>query len=100
MKPLRPLCPIKHTILPMAEIETLLSRLGISEYTTRFLAEGFDICESIMDVTETDLAYLAVNLAHWKRLQQEILNARGHIPGPCSKLPDHKARHKYIYHRP
>jgi hypothetical protein len=52
----------------MAEIETLLSRLGMSEYTTRFLAEGFDTRESIMDVIETDLAYLAVNLAHRKRL--------------------------------
>jgi len=84
----------------MAEIETLLSRLGMSEYTTRFLAEGFDVWESIMDITETDLAYLTVSLAHRKRLQQEISNARAHIPRLYSKLPDHRALRKYICHRP
>jgi hypothetical protein len=84
----------------MAEIETLLSRLGMSVYTNRFLAEGFDTWEAIMDTTEADLAYLAVTLAHRKRLQQEISNARAHMPGPYSKLPDHETLRKYICHHP
>lgn len=72
----------------------------MSEYTARFLAEGFDTWEAIMDTTEADLAYLAVSLAHRKRLQQEISNARAHIPGPYSKLPDYEALRKYICHLP
>jgi hypothetical protein len=84
----------------MAEIETLLSHLGMSEYTSRFLAEGFDTWEAIMDTTEADLAYLAVSLAHRKRLQQEISNARAHISRPYSKLLDYEALRKYICHHP
>jgi hypothetical protein len=60
----------------MADIKTLLGRLGMSEYTTRFRAEGFDTWEVIMDITEADLTYLAVSLTHRKRLQQEISKVR------------------------
>jgi hypothetical protein len=84
----------------MAETETLLSRLGMSEYTTRFLAEGFDTWEAIMDITEPDLAYLAVSLGHRKRLQQDISNTRAHIPVSCSKLLDYQALCKYKCHHP
>jgi hypothetical protein len=39
----------------MADIKTLLSRLGMSEYPTRFCAEGFDTLEAILDIARADL---------------------------------------------
>jgi SAM domain (Sterile alpha motif) len=54
----------------------MLSRLGMSEYTNIFYAEGFDTWEAIMDIAETDLAFLAVSQTHRARLHQEIIRAR------------------------
>ena len=55
----------------------MLSRLGMSEYTSGFCAEGFDTWEAIMDIAEADLAFLAVSQIHRARLRKEILTARG-----------------------
>jgi hypothetical protein len=59
----------------MEDIAILLDRFDISEYTDRFLAEGFDTWNVVRDITDTDLTFLGVSLAHKRRLQQEILAA-------------------------
>jgi hypothetical protein len=59
----------------MEDVATLLDRFGMSEYTDRFLAEGFDAWDVVRDITEADLTFLGVGLAHRRRLQQEILAA-------------------------
>jgi hypothetical protein len=45
----------------------------MSEYTDRFLAEGFDAWDVVRDIIEADLAFLGVGLAYRRRLQQGIL---------------------------
>lgn len=57
----------------MEDVTTLLDRFGMSEYTDRFLAEGFDAWDVVRDITEADLTFLGVGLAHRRRLQQAIL---------------------------
>ena len=52
----------------MEDVATLLHRFGMSEYTDRFLAEGFDTWDVVRDITEADLAFLGVGVAHRKRL--------------------------------
>jgi hypothetical protein len=80
----------------MANLETFLRRLGMAEYTGRFLDEGFDTWEAIMDITATDLDALAISLPHQERLQQEISNARAPVLHPFSASLDNAAARKYI----
>jgi hypothetical protein len=56
-------------------VTTLLDRFGMPEYTNRFLAEGFNAWDVVRDITEADLTFLGIGMAHRKRLQQEILAA-------------------------
>lgn len=59
----------------MEDVATLLDRFDMSEYTDRFLAEGFDAWNVVRDITDADLTFLGVGLAHRRRLQQETLAA-------------------------
>jgi hypothetical protein len=80
----------------MADVKTLLGRLGMSEYIAPFCAEGFDTWEAIMDIAEADLTSLAVTPTHRKRLQQEISKARTRLKRPLSTLPQRTTLCKYI----
>ena len=80
----------------MEDVKNHLDRIGMSEYTTRFLTEGFDTWEVIMDITEGDLASLGVSMAHQKRLRQEILDAWSRLSRRCSPSRNAKTRCKYI----
>ena len=40
-------------------------RFGMSKYTHRFLAEGFDTWDVIRDITEADLVFLGVCITGW-----------------------------------
>lgn len=60
----------------------ILSRLGMSEYTNVFCAEGFDTWESIMDIADADLAFMAVSQTHRARLRQQIVRARAQYTVP------------------
>ena len=71
----------------------MLSRLGMSEYTNAFCAEGFDTLEAIMDIAETDLTFLAVSQTHRTTLHQEILRVRTQ---DCVKSVQYKQLHAYI----
>jgi hypothetical protein len=79
----------------MADIRTLLNRLGMLEYTDRFIVEGFDTWEVVMDIRETDLTFLGVSPVHRKRLQQEISEARAHSIRERSSSPLHKTHCRY-----
>lgn len=37
------------------ELGDTLARLGLSQYLERFVQEGFDTWETVLDITETDL---------------------------------------------
>ena len=39
----------------MTGIGLVLVRLGLSQYTTRFIDEGFETWETVLDITESDL---------------------------------------------
>ncbi|MCJ1294732.1 hypothetical protein MMC34_006290 [Xylographa carneopallida] len=61
----------------MTGIGLVLVRLGLSQYTTRFIDEGFETWETVLDITESDLDLLNVKLGHRRKLQREIATARG-----------------------
>jgi hypothetical protein len=39
----------------MTSIGPMLARLGLSEYTATFIAEGFELWETVLYITESDL---------------------------------------------
>lgn len=39
----------------MTEILSVLSRLGLEQYNGKFVAEGFESWETVLDITESDL---------------------------------------------
>ncbi|KAH0542254.1 hypothetical protein FGG08_003376 [Glutinoglossum americanum] len=61
----------------MSNLGSALARLGLSQYFERFIQEGFDTWETVLDITESDLEALGVKLGHRRRLQREIANSRG-----------------------
>ncbi|TGZ79308.1 hypothetical protein EX30DRAFT_110673 [Ascodesmis nigricans] len=61
----------------MSELAEVLERLGLSQYLARLQDEGFDRWETVLDITEQDLAALNFKLGHRRILQREIASARG-----------------------
>ncbi|KAF2098548.1 hypothetical protein NA57DRAFT_75788 [Rhizodiscina lignyota] len=61
----------------MTELNDRLERLGLSQYLTAFVAEGFDTWETVLDITESDLTSLNVKLGHRRKLQRAIAEWRG-----------------------
>ncbi|KAJ8118137.1 hypothetical protein ONZ43_g4052 [Nemania bipapillata] len=61
-------------------IETVFGELGISQYLSVFIDQGFDSWETILDITESDLDALGVKLGHRRKLQRRIANYRGVAP--------------------
>ncbi|KAI9821565.1 MAG: hypothetical protein M1832_003239 [Thelocarpon impressellum] len=61
----------------MTDLESILSRLGLSQYLDQFVAEGFESWETVLDITEADLVALHVKRGHRRILQREIASARG-----------------------
>ncbi|KAI9765847.1 MAG: hypothetical protein M1840_007129 [Geoglossum simile] len=69
----------------MNELGDALTRLGLSQYFKRFVQEGFDTWETVLDITESDLESL-------NKLQREIASARGQsaeqpLGAPTRPLP-------------
>ena len=60
----------------MADLESILAGLDMSEYYDRFLQAGFDSWSILCEITEEDLEALAVERGHRRKLQKEI--ARSH----------------------
>ncbi|MCJ1225733.1 hypothetical protein MMC12_002382 [Toensbergia leucococca] len=100
----------------MTELTPVLSRLGLEQYLERFISEGFETWETVLDITESDLDSLGVKLGHrrvcpqrpqnsqWSihlkaniRLQREIANTRRHnsdqlltSPSRSNTVEDHR----------
>ncbi|KAI1369234.1 hypothetical protein F5Y08DRAFT_334647 [Xylaria arbuscula] len=61
-------------------LETVFGELGITQYLSVFIDQGFDSWETILDITESDLDALGVKLGHRRKLQRRIANYRGVAP--------------------
>ncbi|KAL8674672.1 MAG: hypothetical protein Q9168_000904 [Polycauliona sp. 1 TL-2023] len=61
----------------MTDPGPIFDRLGLGQYLDRFVDEGFETWETVLDITESDLDALGVKLGHRRRLQREIANATG-----------------------
>lgn len=64
----------------MHRLESIFGELGISQYLSVFLEQGFDTWDTILDITESDLDVLGVKLGHRRKLQRRIANSRGVAP--------------------
>jgi len=63
------------------QLEIIFGELGIVQYLSAFIEQGFDSWETILDITESDLDALGVKLGHRRKLQRRIANSRGVAPG-------------------
>lgn len=59
-----------------SELENVLTRLGLQEYTRLFQNAGFDTWEALTKITESQLAALKIKLGHRRKLQREIARFR------------------------
>lgn len=64
----------------MTELRDVLDRLGLLQYLGRLKDEGFHKWDTVLDITEQDLAALDFKLGHRRILQREIASARGIPP--------------------
>ncbi|POV96959.1 hypothetical protein PSTT_15330 [Puccinia striiformis] len=55
-----------------AHVECFLSSLGLSDYLSTFLSEGFDTIEAVRDITEEDLEQMQVKRGHRRVLQRAL----------------------------
>ncbi|KAL7268498.1 hypothetical protein RUND412_008876 [Rhizina undulata] len=74
----------------MTDLGEVLARLGLSQYLGRLIEEGFEKWETVLDITEQDLATLNFKLGHRRILQREIASARG--------VPSNQALTSYQYY--
>lgn len=68
----------------MADLESILAWLDMSDYYDRFLQAGFDSWPDLCEITEIDLEALAVERGHRRRLQKEIARSRQLIHSPST----------------
>lgn len=61
----------------MTGLGEIFAELGISQYLSDFVDQGFDTWETILDIKESDFDALNVKLGHRRKLQRKIANARG-----------------------
>ncbi|KAK3988126.1 hypothetical protein QBC44DRAFT_371452 [Cladorrhinum sp. PSN332] len=58
-------------------LASVFGELGIAQYLSAFIDQGFDTWDTILDITESDLDALGVKLGHRRKLQRRIANSRG-----------------------
>ncbi|CCX34102.1 Similar to Non-histone chromosomal protein 6A; acc. no. P11632 [Pyronema omphalodes CBS 100304] len=73
----------------MTDLEEVLDRLGLLQYLGRLNDEGFDKWETVLDITEQDLATLNFKLGHRRILQREIASARGYLASQALPINQH-----------
>jgi hypothetical protein len=71
----------------MPELETVLERLGLTDYLRVLSENGFHDWETVIDITEDDLTALKFKLGHRRALQREIATFRG-VPSLLSLEPE------------
>ncbi|CAG8443882.1 7488_t:CDS:10 [Diversispora eburnea] len=62
------------------QIRDFLSKCNLLEYYDKFIEEGFDQLQSLLDVTESDLIAMGAKRGHRRRLQREIATLKGIPP--------------------
>lgn len=70
----------------MADLELVLSWLGLSQYHDRFVQAGFDSWETVLEITEDDLEILNVDRGHRRKLQREIARSKTRMLDPVVPL--------------
>ena len=76
----------------MADLESILAWLDMSEYYDRFLQAGFDSWSVLCEITETDFEALAVERGHRRKLQKEIAISR-RSPSTSAAQPIPRSHH-------
>ena len=71
----------------MADLELTLSWLEMPQYYERLVRAGFNSWETMLEITEQDLASLDVELGHRRILQREIANTRRLSQDPAFVTP-------------
>ncbi|KAL8782415.1 MAG: hypothetical protein Q9195_009647 [Heterodermia aff. obscurata] len=66
----------------MADLESTLAWLDMSDYYDRFVQAGFDSWLVLCEITEADLEALGVERGHRRKLQREIATSRQSIQNP------------------
>lgn len=70
------------------ELDEIFAGLGISRYVNRFIEQGFDSWDTVLDITETDLGTLGVKLGHRRKLQRKIAGSKGlSLAPPARSVP-------------
>ena len=59
------------------DLADVLLRLGLSKYQSVLASNGFDDWDTVLHITEDDLARLNFKLGHRRALQREIATFRG-----------------------
>ncbi|KAL8671429.1 MAG: hypothetical protein Q9168_004058 [Polycauliona sp. 1 TL-2023] len=72
----------------MADLKSLLSSFGLLQYHHHLVEAGFDTWETILDITESDLESLSVQLGHRRRLQHEIAHTLSSRQNTQSQQPN------------
>ncbi|KFZ23920.1 hypothetical protein V502_01600 [Pseudogymnoascus sp. VKM F-4520 (FW-2644)] len=76
----------------MAELAEKFDELDLAQYLDRFIEQGFDTWDTILDITETDFNILGVKLGHRRKLQRRIATARGTSNAQALASPKRKMR--------
>jgi hypothetical protein len=61
----------------MDEVVSFLTGIGLSDYVTAIVEEGFDDIVTLCDITENDMESLNIKLGHRRKLQRAIAEKRG-----------------------
>lgn len=62
----------------MSELRATLDSLGLQDYFNSLIEYGFDTWDTLIDISETDMASIGIKLGHRRKLQREIARRLGH----------------------
>ena len=85
----------------MKDLQSVLSRLGLSQYFDKFKEEGFEQWETVLDITESDL-YGFTALIQWLLADQSLRDALGvklghrRVSSPKWGLPENRRHLRFL----
>jgi hypothetical protein len=84
------------TTKAVPELPHVLERLGLSTYSAVLASNGFHNWETVLDITEDDLAALNFKLGHRRKLQREIAKCRGLSAALALEIDDSPSDHQTV----